>query len=141
MSGKQIELADVVLLLQAEYNAACKFQYVRRPLAYALYRTWKKVDTAESTKAGKLLPSGDAVSSGITCPACASGNVYVVETRPQNRGTRRRRYECKECGGRFNTTEGLTRDADKMTAQAVLDELRGYVDDLTRKVYGDMEEK
>lgn len=37
-------LEQVVELLQKEYERAKKMKYVQKPLAWALYHTWKKVD-------------------------------------------------------------------------------------------------
>lgn len=35
---------EVVELLRSEYEKAKKLDFVQRPLAYALYKTWKIVD-------------------------------------------------------------------------------------------------
>jgi len=36
----------VIKLLELEYERALRLEFVRKPLAYALYQTWKKVDKA-----------------------------------------------------------------------------------------------
>lgn len=38
------ELVGVVEMLRTEYERAKKLPFVRKPLAYALYKVWKKVD-------------------------------------------------------------------------------------------------
>lgn len=40
-----MELDKAVCLLTEEYEKAKKLEYVRNPLAWALYRVWKKADT------------------------------------------------------------------------------------------------
>lgn len=40
----------------------------------------------------------------MRCPFCRSENNRVVDSR-QQLSTRRRRYECNNCGKRFSTTE------------------------------------
>lgn len=42
MRDKKIEKA--IRLLESEYERALKLEYIRNPLAYALYQVWKKVD-------------------------------------------------------------------------------------------------
>lgn len=37
-------LEKAIELLCAEYEKAMNLEYVRNPLAFALYHTWKKVD-------------------------------------------------------------------------------------------------
>ncbi len=37
-------LEKAIELLKAEYEEAKKQEWVQKPLAYALYHTWKKVD-------------------------------------------------------------------------------------------------
>ena len=37
-------MEKVIELLEQEYEKAKNLEYVRDPLAYALYHTWKKVD-------------------------------------------------------------------------------------------------
>ena len=43
-------LEKAIKLLEEEYARAQKLQFVRNPLAYALYQTWKKVDAADRKK-------------------------------------------------------------------------------------------
>jgi hypothetical protein len=38
-------LEEAKALLDEEYERAIKLDYVRKPIAYALYRVWKKADT------------------------------------------------------------------------------------------------
>lgn len=40
----------------------------------------------------------------MRCPKCKSVNVYVVDSRPKD-GTTWRRRECSGCNHRFNTME------------------------------------
>lgn len=42
MNDKKLEKA--IKLLEEEYERALKLEYIRNPLAFALYRVWKKVD-------------------------------------------------------------------------------------------------
>lgn len=37
-------ITDVVKMIEAEYEKAIKLDYVKNPLAFALYAVWKKVD-------------------------------------------------------------------------------------------------
>lgn len=37
-------LEKAITLLKAEYERATKLEYVRKPLAYALFRVWRIVD-------------------------------------------------------------------------------------------------
>ena len=37
-------LAKAILMLEKEYERAKGLSFVRNPLAYALYRVWKKAD-------------------------------------------------------------------------------------------------
>lgn len=45
MSEMTIERA--IKMLEEEYERAKKMDFVKRPLAYALYQVWKKVDSAK----------------------------------------------------------------------------------------------
>ena len=42
-------LEKVIKLLEAEYERAKKIAYVQKPLAWALYQVWKKVDATKGT--------------------------------------------------------------------------------------------
>lgn len=44
----------------------------------------------------------------MNCPFCGSENYSCIDSRPQLT-CRRRRYECGNCGKRFNTTETVDR--------------------------------
>ncbi len=44
---KQMTLEKAIELLKAEYERAKTLEYVRNPLAYALYQVWKKADRAK----------------------------------------------------------------------------------------------
>lgn len=41
---KELTLEKVIKMLEEEYERAKKLEFVRDPLAYALYHAWKKVD-------------------------------------------------------------------------------------------------
>ena len=45
VSDKRIE--KVVKLIESEYERALKLEYIRNPLAYALYQVWKKIEGKE----------------------------------------------------------------------------------------------
>lgn len=47
----------------------------------------------------------------IKCPKCGSGATRVLNSRHRDE-IKRRRYECKECGYRFNTTEFYVTDEE-----------------------------
>lgn len=40
----------------------------------------------------------------MKCPYCGTDNTDVIDSRQQGY-VRRRRYKCRECGGRFTTQE------------------------------------
>ncbi len=46
-------LEKVTKMLEEEYERALKLEYVRDPLAYALYSTWKKVDESHGRRKEK----------------------------------------------------------------------------------------
>ena len=41
------ELEEAKRLLEKEYTKAQRMEFVRKPISYALYQTWKKVDQTE----------------------------------------------------------------------------------------------
>ena len=43
-------LAKAIRILEKEYETAKKLEMVRKPLSYALYKTWRKVEEIESGK-------------------------------------------------------------------------------------------
>lgn len=43
--GAQMDLSGAIELLRKNYEKALKLHYVQNPLAWALYHTWKTVDT------------------------------------------------------------------------------------------------
>jgi hypothetical protein len=43
-------LAKAVKLLESKYEQAKNMEYVHKPLAWALYQTWKEVDSAKDEK-------------------------------------------------------------------------------------------
>lgn len=45
-----ITLEKAIKTLEAEYERAKKIPYVQKPLAWALYHTWKKVDEMKGGK-------------------------------------------------------------------------------------------
>ena len=55
----------------------------------------------------------------MICPKCKSGNVSVVDSRPQESGHRRRRYRCNSCGRRFSTIETYADEVQRHTEQIV----------------------
>lgn len=46
----------------------------------------------------------------MRCPKCKGNNCKCVDSRPLPDGRRRRRYECKACGVRFNTKESWVKE-------------------------------
>ena len=48
MSEMTIERA--IKMLEEKYERAKKMDFVKRPLAYALYQVWKKVDRAKEER-------------------------------------------------------------------------------------------
>ena len=44
---KKMTLQTALLLIQDEYEKACKLDFVRNPLAYALYNVWQLADGQE----------------------------------------------------------------------------------------------
>ena len=42
--GKKMTFDEAIELLRAEYDRARGIEYVRDPVAYALYQIWKKAD-------------------------------------------------------------------------------------------------
>lgn len=64
MRDKKIEKA--IRLLESEYERALKLDYIRNPLAYALYQVWKKVegksDEANTHTYTKKAPSKNGIS-------------------------------------------------------------------------------
>ena len=47
--SKVSDIGHAVLDLIEEYNIAKEAEYVRNPVAYALYHTWRKYDTEDRT--------------------------------------------------------------------------------------------
>lgn len=47
---KVIDFTDAVLILREQYEKAKQLLYVRKPLAFALYQTWKIVDKKEKVR-------------------------------------------------------------------------------------------
>lgn len=45
-----MDLDKAIELLKSEYERAKKLEFVKNPLAYALYHTWKKVDNARQKR-------------------------------------------------------------------------------------------
>jgi hypothetical protein len=43
-------LEKAVKLLEEKYEQAQKMEYVQKPLAWALYQTWKEVDSTKDEK-------------------------------------------------------------------------------------------
>lgn len=46
-------LEEAKKLLDEEYERAKRLKYVKKPLAYALYQVWKKVDKKRSGNNGR----------------------------------------------------------------------------------------
>lgn len=42
---RKTPVQKAIQLLEKEYERATKLEYVRKPLAYALYQVWRKVDS------------------------------------------------------------------------------------------------
>ena len=55
----------------------------------------------------------------MICPKCKSGNVSVIDSRPQESGHRRRRYRCNNCDRRFSTIETYAEEVQRHTEQIV----------------------
>ena len=56
------ELEEAKRLLEKEYTKAQRMEFVRKPISYALYQTWKKVDQTEkegTTNDGERADKGD----------------------------------------------------------------------------------
>ena len=53
---------------------------------------------------------------GIPCPSCQSHRHSVIDSRPRENTTMRRR-KCKQCGERFSTFEFSEADVPSMTRQ------------------------
>lgn len=47
-----MKLETAIKLLEQEYDRACKLEYVRNPLAFALYRVWKEADRVKPENGG-----------------------------------------------------------------------------------------
>lgn len=55
----------------------------------------------------------------MICPKCKSGNVSVIDSRPQESGHRRRRYRRNNCDRRFYTIETYAEEVRRHTEQIV----------------------
>lgn len=73
-----MDLKKAIKLLEQEYKRAQEMCFVRNPLAWALYRVWKKADGQQDGRDAILRsipdsphPDGDA--SILACPNCGSG--------------------------------------------------------------------
>ena len=55
----------------------------------------------------------------MICPKCKSGDVSVIDSRPQESGHRRRRYRCNNCDRRFSTIETYAEEVQRHTEQIV----------------------
>lgn len=51
-----LTINSVINALNRYYEEAEKNRYVRKPLSWALYQTWKWADAAEGTKRGRDEP-------------------------------------------------------------------------------------
>ena len=51
-------LEKALKLVQDNYNAAQKLDYIRNPLAFALYKVWKIADMQPKTNKGKVKDNG-----------------------------------------------------------------------------------
>lgn len=47
-----ITLEQAIRMLETEYERAKNLSYVRKPLAWALYQVWKKIDAKEVQRDG-----------------------------------------------------------------------------------------
>ena len=50
MPEKRISLAKAINMLQDNYERAQRLSYVRKPISYALYETWKYFDSKEKER-------------------------------------------------------------------------------------------
>jgi transcriptional regulator NrdR family protein len=74
----------------------------------------------------------------MTCPHCGHGYTTVADSRKGANNTRRRRYECHQCHGRWSTTEAIG-DAPVMAVAVALSQigqLRAALDRLERALKG-----
>ena len=47
---REMKMQTAIILLEANYEKAQNLEYVQRPLAWALYQTWKEVDSGKYEK-------------------------------------------------------------------------------------------
>lgn len=66
-----------------------------------------------------------------TCPDCGSENWRVVDTRPTEKG-RRRRKECLDCGNRWSTIEYAKGEDAIAELQKKVETLEGKLDTLLK---------
>ena len=61
----------------------------------------------------------------MRCPYCNSNNTRVVDSRPnENETQKRRRHECNSCNERFTTYEIYQTKYDEMLEEYVLDAVK-----------------
>ena len=48
----------------------------------------------------------------MKCPYCGSESNIVVDSRQKQDNTIHRRRHCKDCGGRYNTSEQICKNSD-----------------------------
>lgn len=53
MQKTKVILEDAIKLLKENYNEAMKYDYIQKPLSWALYHTWDEISHIEKKKAPK----------------------------------------------------------------------------------------
>ena len=53
MDRSELKLRNAINRLRKEYKAALEYDFVFKPLAYALYQTWKYYDVNETPRKTK----------------------------------------------------------------------------------------
>lgn len=50
MTSELTKLGNAIMHLISEYDKAKKYNYIHKPISYALYKTWKEWDYKEKGK-------------------------------------------------------------------------------------------
>lgn len=59
MKKTGVTLEDVIKLLKENYNEALNYDYIKKPLSWALYRTWYEINRIEKKKSPKRRKRND----------------------------------------------------------------------------------